>query len=450
MAGVKHNLVANLYSTAAVAVGQIALVPIFLHCWGQVYYGQWLVLSAVPAYLALSDIGISNALGNEFSIAVERGENTRAENLIGAVWRFQAWFAFALALAMGLALAVLPLQGWLKNTALTHHEFFAVLLLLTAYSLLPLQIGSFSGVYRAARAFPQYLLLQGHIRVLEVLGTAVLLLAHASMVWLAALLVLLRIIMLSTLVMRAKRMLPALTFHWQAGSWNDFRGLLPTGAGFFAFPVGNALINQGVTLVVNGAGGPAAVVLLSVCRQVGRLFLQTSSILFTSLHPEVTTAFARFDRTRMLRLQSGAFSLSLVLGVMFSIGTFFLGGWVVQLWTGLAGVSSIVVGVFAMEAVTASLANLSLIVPWAASRLGPLPVAYLAVQLLSLIASWLAFPAFGIAAVGGTFLSGNVIFGAIALRMSLGELDCHLPDFLRSGWGGLREAAGISLRVRFS
>jgi O-antigen/teichoic acid export membrane protein len=449
MAGVKHNLAASLYATAAVAAGQIALVPLFLHCWGQTYYGQWLVLSAVPAYLALSDVGISNALGNEFSIAVERGEKTRAENLIGAVWRFQAWFGVGLGLAVALALVGLPLQGWLKSTAISHGEFVAVLLLLTAYSLLPLQIGSFSGVYRAARVYPRYLLLQGHMRVLEVLGTAALLWTHAAMVWLAALYVFLRIVMLCFLVARAKRLLPGLTFHWRAGKWSDFRGLLPTGAGFFAFPVGNALVNQGMTLVANNAGGPGTVVLLSVCRQVGRVFLQGSSLLFTSLHPELTTAYARHDRGRMLRLQSGAFGLMLILGLGFSAGAFVLGGWVVQKWTGMQAVSGLLVGIFAVEAVTAALSNLALVVPWAASRLGRLPVGYLMVQLLSLVASWLAFPVFGVTAAGVAFLTGNLIFGGMALRQSLADLGCRLPDLLRSAWAGLRDA-GVSLRVRFS
>ncbi len=449
MAGVKRNLTANLYATAAVAVGQIALVPLFLHCWGQTYYGQWLVLSAVPAHLALSDIGISNALGNEFSIAVERGEDVRAQNLLGAVWRFQACFALMLVLLVALVLAALPLQSWLKSTSISPRSFAAVLLLLSAYSLLPLQTASFSGIYRAARAFPRYLLLQGHMRVLEVLGTAALLSAHAPMVWLALMLVILRILMLAILAGQARRLLPALRFHWRAGTWSDFRSLLPSSTGFFAFPVGNALINQGVTLVANNAGGPGAVVLLSVSRQVGRVFLQVSSILFTSLHPELTTAYARHDRPRMKSLQAGAFTLTLVLGMFFSTGAFFFGGWIVQKWTGMAAVSGVVIGVFALEAVTASLANLALIVPWAASRLGALPFVYLAAQSLSLVASWVAFPFLGVAAVGAAFLAGNIIFAIVALRKSLGELDCHLPVFLRCGWGGLRDA-GLSLRLRFS
>lgn len=449
MAGIRHNLTANLYATAAVTVGQIALVPLFLSCWGQEYYGQWLVLSAVPAYLALSDIGIGSALGNEFSIAVERGETVRAENLLGAVWRFQFWFSLALALLVAGALTVLSLQTWLKITAISHVEFVVVLLLLTAYSLLPLQTGSFSGVYRAARAFPQYLLLQGHMRVLDVLGTAVLLWAHATMIWLALWLVLLRIIMLFVLAIRAKHLLPSLKLSWRAGTWGDFKSLLPTGAGFFAFPVGNALINQGVTLVVNLAGGPAAVVSLSVCRQVSRIFLQISSILFTSLHPELTTAYARLDRTRMKRLQAGAFSLAFVFGVLFAAGAFLLGGRVVQLWTGTLAVSGIVLGVFAIESVTSSLANLALVVPWAASRLGALPIVYLLVQSLSLVASWAAYPVLGVMAVGATFLVGNIIFAGVALKKSLHELDCPLPVFLQSGWDRLREAAAM-LRLQIS
>jgi O-antigen/teichoic acid export membrane protein len=449
MAGVKHNLTANLYGTSIAVVGQIILVPFFLRYWGQTYYGQWLVLSAVPAYLALSDIGISNALGNEFSIAVERGEGPRARNLLGAVWRFQTWFSLGLVLLMALALAVLPMQDWLRCATLQPRDFTTILFLLTAYSLLPLQIASFSGVYRAAEAYPEYLLIQGHMRLLEVVGTAVVLWAHGTMVGLATLLVFLRLLWLSILAVRSNHLLPTMVFSWSAGSWADFRTLLPAGAGFFAFPVGNALINQGVTLVVNTSGGPGAVVVLSVCRQVGRAFLQVSSILFTSLHPELTTAYARNDLKRMRQLQSGAVGLTVLVGAVFSVGAFFLGGTVIHLWTGMAAVPGIVIGLFALEAVSASLGNLALVVPWAASRLRSLPIAYLLTQALSLLAGWLAFPSTGVAAIGAGFLAGNLVFGWVALRQSLEELNCHLPGFVQAGWASLR-VAGATLRLRFS
>ncbi len=449
MAGLRRNLIANVYSTTAVVVGQIALVPLFLSSWGQIYYGQWLVLSAVPAYLALSDVGISNALGNQFSICVERGEHVHAQDLMGAVWRFQTWFSLALTLLVGLAVATFPVQSWLKCTAVGHGEFRTVLLLLTVYSLLPLQIGTFSGIYRAAHAFPKYLLLQGHMRILELFGTTILLCSKAPMLWLAALLVVLRIIWLCIVNIQARRLLPDLALNWGAGTWTNFSSLLPIGAGFFAFPIGNALINQGMTLAVNNAGGPGAVVTLSVCRQVGRIYLQISSILFTSLHPELTTAYAQLARGRMQSLQAGAFLLSLWVGTLFSIGAFVLGGVVVQIWTGMGSIAGTLVGVFAIEAVTAALGNLALVVPWATSRLGSLPFVYLIAQLMSLIVSWTAFPYLGIGAVGVAFLLGNLAFTVIALSRSFDELECSLRDFMDSGQRSLRDTAA-ALYSRFS
>jgi hypothetical protein len=39
------------------AVIQLAAMPCFLHFWGAAKYGDWLILSAIPSYLSLRDLG---------------------------------------------------------------------------------------------------------------------------------------------------------------------------------------------------------------------------------------------------------------------------------------------------------------------------------------------------------------------------------------------------------
>lgn len=441
MAGVRKNMVATAYGMAVITIGQIALVPIFLHAWGASVYGQWLVLSAVPAYLSLSDVGIGHALGNLLSINVERGKTVEAQRMLSAALRFQGIFAlslFALALFM---LVALPLGDWLKIESLGRFEVGAILLSLVAYSLLPIQIGCFSGVYRAASQYPRFLFIQGHARLLEVISTAVVLVCGASMVVLASVLVAVRMIWLLAVLVDSRGRVPGLEAKWAEGSWADFRSLLPLGFGYFAFPIGNALVNQGVLLVVNHLGGPLSVVMLNVCRQTCRIYLQMTSALSASLHPELTVAFARSDRERLLKLAAGGVGVVVISGAVFVLFVTAAGPQIVLWWTGKLSVSSLVIGLLALESVTAGISNVFLLPLWAANRLGSLPFWYLASQAVGLIGVWFLFDRFTVSSVGIMFALVNAAFGVLAWREVLAMTACRAADFPSFVGSGIRHFA---------
>jgi hypothetical protein len=70
-----------LNNSFAAAIGKfllfiqhIALVPIFISRWGVDYYGEWLVISAIPSLLAMSDIGITTASVNKFILRYSDSE----------------------------------------------------------------------------------------------------------------------------------------------------------------------------------------------------------------------------------------------------------------------------------------------------------------------------------------------------------------------------------------
>ncbi|MEI8158789.1 MAG: hypothetical protein WCH60_18160 [Burkholderiales bacterium] len=65
-----RNLGANPYGQLITIAIQLVSVPLYLHYWGVALYGEWLILSAIPAYLALSDIGfVSVALRERLGAA---------------------------------------------------------------------------------------------------------------------------------------------------------------------------------------------------------------------------------------------------------------------------------------------------------------------------------------------------------------------------------------------
>jgi hypothetical protein len=55
----------NLFGQLVTILIQILSLPIFLYYWDMSTYGSWLVLSALPSFLSMADVGMVQAAGNK-------------------------------------------------------------------------------------------------------------------------------------------------------------------------------------------------------------------------------------------------------------------------------------------------------------------------------------------------------------------------------------------------
>ena len=69
-----RGLAANIGGMGVTLLIQLVSVPVFLAAWGVPTYGEWLVLSAVPTYVALSDLSFSSVAGNSMVMLVAQGK----------------------------------------------------------------------------------------------------------------------------------------------------------------------------------------------------------------------------------------------------------------------------------------------------------------------------------------------------------------------------------------
>lgn len=81
-----RGLAANIGGMGVTLVFQIVSVPVLLAAWGVPTYGEWLVLSAVPTYLALSDLSFSSVAGNSMVMLVAQGRRGDAIILGRRLW----------------------------------------------------------------------------------------------------------------------------------------------------------------------------------------------------------------------------------------------------------------------------------------------------------------------------------------------------------------------------
>src|ERR1700722_13658547 len=73
-----HGFSAAALGPVVTAFVQLVTVPVFLRVWGAERYGEWILLSAIPSYLSMTDMGFGNAAGNEMTMDVASGNRQRA------------------------------------------------------------------------------------------------------------------------------------------------------------------------------------------------------------------------------------------------------------------------------------------------------------------------------------------------------------------------------------
>jgi len=71
---------ASAMGPVVTALVQLVSVPVFLRFWGAHLYGEWMVLSAIPTYLSLSDTGFGSVAGDDMTMRVARGDRAGAHS----------------------------------------------------------------------------------------------------------------------------------------------------------------------------------------------------------------------------------------------------------------------------------------------------------------------------------------------------------------------------------
>ena len=218
---------------------QLVSVPVLLAAWGVPTYGEWLVLSAVPTYVALSDLSFSSVAGNSMVMLVAQGHREDAVTLGRRLWSIvTAMTGIAVLAAITVALVFGGAFG--SEAAIPASEAQVVLVALFLQVAVGNQYGVLDAWYRAGGRYPIGTVLRNLGRLLEfgVFIGAVLLGAPpstAAIVFLAGGLVGFAV---SWVVLR--RAVPWSAFRPERPRRETFRELLAPGVAFMAFPTGRA------------------------------------------------------------------------------------------------------------------------------------------------------------------------------------------------------------------
>ena len=426
-----RGITASTLSPFVTAAIQLGSVPLLLHAWGPAKYGDWLILSAIPSYLTLTDLGFGDASGSDMTVKVASGDREGALATFQSSWMLLNVLSIAVLAIVASAVWWPPWQRWLHLSSVASGPAASTIALLALYVVVSQQGGILESGYRCDGNYAAGTSWATVIRLIEAAAACCVGLATGRFLWMAASYLALRVVWTLWYERRLRKLSPWLCLGIRHARFRTVRKLaLPAGA-FVALPLGYALSFQGFTILIGATLGPLAVTAFSTLRTLSRVGVQFVSAISYSVWPELSRAIGTGDLAlaRVLHqrsLQVTAFTMLLATLGLWLFGPFAYAHWVRK----TVAFNPLCFHLLLAASVAAALWSANSVVTMSANTHHHIAIGFLLITALSIAALRFELPRFGIVGASGMVLAGDLTLICIALRGALAQLREPLPEFI--------------------
>lgn len=404
---------ANSFGVAITIGTQLASLPLFLSKWDTATYGVWLMLSALPGYLSMADVGMVTAAGNRMNMAISAGDPAEANHVFHSV---QVFVTTVCAL---IAVMVIPLIWWFPWPVETNSDQRLAVIALSAGVLVSFFGGLTEQVFKSTQRYATGILLGNLTRLAEWFGGIAGLLLVGTFSAVAAGGLLMRVVFTLLSMRLASESSRGLSWGIRSASTKKVRELIQPAAAFMAFPLANALSFQGVTLLVGGLLGPVAVAMFNTYRTLARTAVQFTSLFSYALWPEFSRLFGIGSRDELRNLAVRSSWLGAAQALFISAALFILAPWILKLWThDQISFDPVVFGVLMLYAAVCGIWNVPKVLLMATNRHGSLAIWSLVVGILCVGLVLALGSPLALIGVSGAMLISEVFIALVCARLA--------------------------------
>lgn len=317
---VRHRIVqgigANGFGQGVTLLTQLVSVPIFVAAWGMDLYGEWLIVSAIPTYLALSDIGLTATAGNLIAILSEKRDVKQMLSVYQSTWAMVSILSITLLALLLTFIWFIDTSQLLGLTRITGTMLNSTLLLLFCYVALSLQTGILQLPFRVTKENPLSVTIVNSIRFLEWSAATIVVVAGWTVVAVACAFVLTRAIGNIYLfwILRNRQKLP-LRLGIQHVDLHALKTLFRPSIASMCFPIGLSLTLQGFIILIGYVIGSSGVALFNIYRTLTRVPIQAVTSINQAVWPEISYAYGANDPKKTYRLVVKMLQLGIGLGI---------------------------------------------------------------------------------------------------------------------------------------
>lgn len=332
----RKRIVLGIAARGATQVSTIFIrlfeVPLLLYYWGPGVFGEWLILAAIPAALALGDFGFGAVTGRHMAMLVERKKKDVALGYFQTSFAAVTLGSIVVASLSVLVVSQLKDLSWFPIQAIENSVIVPITILLVLKATISLQNQLVYAGLQCVKRYPMGLLLFAISDLLEfgLLAYAV----YGGAPPLTAAAFALTGVVIGHIVFRyaLKKKAPWIKYGRNQASAEYFRTLWRPALTAMAFPLGQAISYQAPRLVLGILVSPAIVAVFVAQRQLVR-FITIANALAGPLSAELAlvfggAAFSKFQSRSKLFMN---FTFWVMLGI--SLPIMLLGPALFETWT---------------------------------------------------------------------------------------------------------------------
>lgn len=294
-------LAAQGANVVVILITQALLPPIFLHAYGVVAYGEWLVLSATVAYLANLNFGITTYAANELTILHQRGDDQQYRRLQASTLAL-ILVLVAIGILASVAVGLLPLPRLLHLRTIGRGEAGLTAFFLGLQMTSHILGGYYNNLFMVVQETHRGTMWWNARRLAATLVAAVLAMLHLSFAvnafgQFAA-------VLLCTIatIFALRRRMKGLPMGLRGANWTTAKATLKPSGMFGLVFMQTFLLFQVPVILLQRILGPEVVVVFTISRTVLGTARQMLTIITSAIAPEITFSFGSGDRKKLLEI----------------------------------------------------------------------------------------------------------------------------------------------------
>ncbi len=326
------NFGANSFSVLINIVFQVVTIPIFIKYWGVDMYGEWLILTAAAAYFSMTDIGLSTATSNDFSINYVQNKYDKCNSLLNNNFYFIVVAFSIIFFGLFFTLVNFNLSAFFHFKIISRRNTSIALVLLTGQIFFGMLGNLYFAIYKATQHYARCLMIDNILRIVERLALIGGIILRLSFITILVLYVTPRILGFFIKLFDSRKYYK-LNLSIKYLNKTEFKGIIIPSLSFLSFPIGNSIVLQGFTLLVGFVYGSVAVVLYNTTRTLVNFAKIGLGLIGNSFWPEYSLAYGKKDFGLMKKMHRYSVSSSLYLSILLAFFLFLFGKTIYMPWT---------------------------------------------------------------------------------------------------------------------
>jgi O-antigen/teichoic acid export membrane protein len=281
----KWSLFSQAYSQGVNIGSQLLLLPLMINFWGAERYGAWLIISALPSYLSMADLGFAQISANDMTMRMARGDKDGAVIVNQTAWLFNAIISVTLLVAFALFVTVFPIEAAFNISNVGENHVALATFLLGVLTLSSLAFGVVGAGMRSVGLLWLVVTSNTTSRLTEVILLITCTYLGGGFLTVALLMLLNRFLVLVPVSYWFYR---RHSYLWPSVRQADvrlMRKMVVPSVAYMSYTLSYALTIQGFSLLIGVFLGPVAVVIVNAIRTLTRLGRTAASVVISSVEP---------------------------------------------------------------------------------------------------------------------------------------------------------------------